>query len=153
MQDPTRQDIKAAPVSTDPQLHLPWEAAELAQIVAPEMPKDATLEERFWAFHKRNPQVYDELLDLARRQVQAGRSRLEINQLFAVLRYRYSLQTEGDDYKLNNDYRACYARLLMGRELQLLGGKFAVRSLRVPVEATALQVGERSYTEKGHSHD
>lgn len=51
----------------------------------------------------------------------AGEARLSINMLFEVMRYHRKLQTAGDDYLLNNDYRALYARMLMEREPELAG--------------------------------
>ena len=75
----------------------------------------------FWAFHRSNPQVYMELRDLARRLRNAGRRRHGIAALFEVLRYNRALTTVGDDFELNNNYRALYARLLMKNEPELAG--------------------------------
>ncbi|HEY5316508.1 MAG TPA: hypothetical protein VIJ20_00910 [Solirubrobacteraceae bacterium] len=41
--------------------------------------------------------------------------------LFEVLRFETGLKTEGDPFKLNNDYRAPYARMMMEREPDLAG--------------------------------
>lgn len=76
---------------------------------------------RFALFHAANPHVYDHLVRLARQGKRSGAARLGIGQLFEVLRWRYMLATRGDEFKLNNDYRAPYARLIMEREPDLDG--------------------------------
>jgi hypothetical protein len=76
---------------------------------------------RFAEFHRENPRVYDELVRLARRGRQAGRTKMGINQLFEVLRWNVSLTTRGEDFKLNNNYAPHYARLIMDRERDLAG--------------------------------
>lgn len=88
-----------------------------------------TIAEQFMAFHKANPNVYIALRKLALNLLATGRKRGSINQLFEVLRYEYALRTQGDEYKLNNNYRSHYARLLMQSE-PLLRGWFETRDLR-----------------------
>ncbi len=79
----------------------------------------AELDEAFWTFHRDNPHVYDALARLARQGVRAGRTRLGIGMLFEVLRWEHMLRTEGDPFKLNNNLRSRYARLLMHQEPDL----------------------------------
>lgn len=89
------------------------------------------LEREFEAFHAANPHVYATLVTLARRWVAAGNRHLGIATLFEVARYDRGLQTnraEGD-FKLNNNHRAFYARLIMQRERDL-AGLFETRGLR-----------------------
>lgn len=82
----------------------------------------APLNVRFAEFHATNPHVYDQLRRLARRGTGSGAKRLGIAQLFEVLRWRTMLATrDPDGFKLNNDFRAPYARLLMEREPDLAG--------------------------------
>lgn len=76
---------------------------------------------RFYIFHAENPHVYDEIVLLARRAKRTGASKIGMKQLFEVLRWRRMLATKGDEFKLNNDYTACYARLIMDREADLAG--------------------------------
>lgn len=80
-----------------------------------------TLEQRFYAFHQANPQVYARLRDLALASVRRGR-RFGIKALFEILRWQYAMQTDDptSDYKLNNSYTSFYARLLMEREPELV---------------------------------
>jgi hypothetical protein len=84
-------------------------------------PDELTIEEAFLLFHERNPHVYAELVELARRAARRGVTRLGIGMLFEVLRWRHSLRTGGDPFKLNNNYRSYYARLIMLRERDLAG--------------------------------
>ncbi len=77
--------------------------------------------ERFREFHRENPQVYDRLLGLALEWKRRGRTRCGIGMLWEVLRWQTGMETGGDPYKLNNNYRSRYARLMMEREPELLG--------------------------------
>lgn len=79
------------------------------------------LTERFAEFHADNPHVYYQLKRLALAQRRAGNDRGSINQLFEVLRWQVSMSTAGDDFKLNNNWRSFYARLLMEQEPELAG--------------------------------
>ena len=91
----------------------------LPPMVAPSYQKGDTIEQRFSAFHAANPAVYRELRSMALGIKRRGATRYGIAGLFEVLRYRWSLQTSGDSFKLNNDFRALYARLLMDNEPEL----------------------------------
>lgn len=71
------------------------------------------LEVQFRQFHQLNPHVYTALVKLSRWCRARGWRRGSINLLFERLRWEYAVQTHGDEYRLNNNYRAFYARLLM----------------------------------------
>lgn len=81
------------------------------------------LRDNFERFHMENPKVYDTLVMLARRW--RGRkgplATCGIGMLFEVARWYLDLETVGEPLKLNNNYRAFYARLIMGREPGLAG--------------------------------
>ncbi len=94
-------------------------------------PREDTIEEAFWRFHRQNPHVYAELVKLARRWKDRGIERCGIGMLFEVLRWRSGLRTGGDDFKLNNNYRSYYARLIMTRE-PYLADIFQLRELQAP---------------------
>lgn len=72
-----------------------------------------TLSERFESFHDRNPWVYQALEELTRDEFARGHRRIGIAMLFEVLRWHYGRRTDSDTFRLNNDYRSRYARLLM----------------------------------------
>lgn len=72
-------------------------------------------QEKFQAFHKENPHVYEELLRLARQARASGRRRCGIRMLWEVMRWNFFLRTQrGEgDFKLNDHLPPYYARLLM----------------------------------------
>ena len=88
-----------------------------------------SIEDQFEAFHGANPMVYDMLRDMAFELKRAGVKRWGIAGLFEVMRRDYALRTKGGKFKLNNNYRSHYARLLMATEPEL-DGFFEIRKLR-----------------------
>lgn len=102
---------------------------ELQATVQPDVVREATIQERFEAFHSANPQVYFALRSLALRLVRNGVRKYGVKGLFERLRWEYAMQTQGESYKLCNDYSSRYARLLMEREPEL-AGFFEMRELR-----------------------
>jgi len=79
-----------------------------------------TITENFLDFHHRNPHVYQTL----RFKAQQYRSRnpaakLGIATLWENMRWDYLMSTEHQDFKLNNNYRSHYARLLMSENPEL----------------------------------
>lgn len=88
-----------------------------------------TIQARFERFHYRNPDVYRELVILARQGVRAGRTKLGMKQLFEVLRWNRSIGHDPTEtFKLSNDYTSRYARLVMEQETDL-DGIFDTKSL------------------------
>jgi hypothetical protein len=90
-----------------------------------------TIEERFQAFHQANPWVYAALVRLARRRTAAGIRRIGIGMLFEVLRWEWQGATTDPnaEWKLNNNYRSRFARLIMDNEPDL-AGVFETRELK-----------------------
>lgn len=87
------------------------------------------IEQRFARFHADNPHVYAELRRLALDLVERGHRRIGIGMLTEVLRWS-AMTTRGDDsYKINNSFRAAYARLLADTE-PALADAFEFRRLR-----------------------
>ena len=79
-------------------------------------------ETKFDAFHAANPHVYTTLVRLAREWVgRTGRHKLGIATLYERARWEIALNTSDADFRLNNDYRAYYARLIMAQERDLAG--------------------------------
>lgn len=91
---------------------------------------EGTIEQSFRAFHAANPHVYDRLVELARKwRAKRGSDRLGIGMLFERLRWDLAMQTTGEPLKLNNNYRALYARKIMRSEPDL-ANIFETRRLR-----------------------
>ena len=85
------------------------------------------IEREFKDFHAEHPEVYGQLVRLARTWQVNGSAKLGIATLFEVLRWNSHLNPAKDSgYKLNNNYRALYARLIMKQE-QDLANLFEIR--------------------------
>lgn len=85
---------------------------------------------RFSAFHSKNPHVYAALVVEARSLQRVGHAVYGMAGLFEVLRWKHAMTTaDVSGFKLSNDYRAYYARLIMICEPDL-DGFFNVRELR-----------------------
>lgn len=97
-------------------------------------PAAPTIQQQFEEFHFRHPTVYIGLCRLARRAKAAGRDVMGMGMLFEVLRWEWiisGLPDEAEEFKLNNNYRSRYARLIMEQEPDL-GGFFPIRALQAP---------------------
>jgi hypothetical protein len=83
---------------------------------------DATIADRFEEFHRSNRAVYATLVTLAREWVaRTGQHKLGIATLFERTRWEIALATNDPEFKLNNSYRAYYARLIHKQEPDLDG--------------------------------
>lgn len=90
---------------------------------------DDPIDAAFRAFHHQHPEVYRELAALARQWKAAGHNKVGMAALFEVLRWQRGLATRDvDGFKLNNNFRSRYARLLMANEPDL-NGFFETREL------------------------
>lgn len=80
----------------------------------------ASIAQKFEQFHAENPRVYTTLVRLAREWInRTGRQKLGIKTLYERARWEIALATSDPDYKLNNNYTAFYARLIMHQEQDL----------------------------------
>lgn len=95
----------------------------LPPLIRPQMPKGATLRQRFWLFHEANPHVYQALRAMALQLKRKGYRKMGIAPLYEKLRWDYAMQTDDptDIYKLGNSYRAFYSRLIMRTTPELEG--------------------------------
>ena len=93
--------------------------------------KPLTRAEKFEEFHAKNPQVFQELEKLAEVMIRKGRKKIGIGLLFEVLRWEFYMNTDdpNSEFKLNNNYRSHYARLLVERHPEL-DGALELRHLR-----------------------
>jgi hypothetical protein len=89
-----------------------------------------SIRERFVAFHNGNPKVYEGIVEIAMQMQDRGVKKMGISLIFERLRWLHFIEVNSDDgFKLSNDYRAEYARLIMTREPHL-EGFFETRALR-----------------------
>lgn len=92
------------------------------------------VEARFLAFHADYPEVYDALVELARKAYDAGANRVGLRMLLEVLRWEWTLSrlpADDEAWKLNNNYAPWYARLIMNTE-PWATGLFELRQMRTP---------------------
>ena len=94
------------------------DAAELPQIVDDDDPRLGTITDRAERFHARNPHVYRFAVSICRYTKRRGIAHYGIGAVWEVMRFKY-LETHGDIYKLNNNFRAWYARRIMATEADL----------------------------------
>lgn len=87
--------------------------------------------EKFEEFHKANPEVFQMLEVLASSLIARGRKKIGIGFLCEVLRWNYYMETSdpNSEFKLNNNYRPYYARLLIERHPSWADA-FEIRNLR-----------------------
>jgi hypothetical protein len=73
-------------------------------------------------FHQTNPHVYENIVRITKTlQNRYKFRRGAIAMIFERMRWLYAIRTHGDNYKLNNDYRAWYARKVMAEHVDLEG--------------------------------
>jgi len=82
----------------------PWSCLEASQ--------NPRLEE-FWKFHSDNPNVFHLFADVALKTKRSGRDRYSIQAIAEVVRWQTDIETIDQHFKLPNNTRAYYARLLM----------------------------------------
>jgi len=105
-------------------MKIPFTQSELIfQPIQPE-PPESRIYKRFEKFHSENPEVYNNLVRLAREFRRKGSNhnrKLGIAMMYEVLRWNYYMTVDAGDeeYKLSNDFRAPYARLIMDQEPDL----------------------------------
>lgn len=87
------------------------------------------LERAFWQFHADNPVVYQLLVRFAHEWAE-HHAHCSINLLFERVRWAYAVEIRSDDgFRLNNNHRAFYARLLEERK-DAPSGFFRMRQQR-----------------------
>lgn len=85
---------------------------------------------QFDKFHTDNPHVYDVLVGLCREWRRKHPDRhVGIDSMFGAARWSVMLETSDADYKLRNDFKPFYARLIIHRETDL-AGVFELRPAR-----------------------
>lgn len=87
----------------------------------PPLPAEGkTIEERFRDFDSKNPQVFMNILVLARARVRAGR-RLSMKGIFEDLREAWQKVDTKSDYRLDNTWTSFYSRKLTREYPEFIG--------------------------------
>jgi len=80
-----------------------------------------TIQSRFDIFHAENPHVYKMFLKYSRTVKGMGYEKFSAKAVFERLRWYYAFETKSNnDFKLNNDFTALYARKAMAENIDLL---------------------------------
>lgn len=74
-----------------------------------------TVTYQFEQFHRANPHVFDELVHICRLAKSRGRKRWSIDGATEVIRWSRLKTDSLDEFKINNNYRPLYARMIMER--------------------------------------
>lgn len=75
--------------------------------------QEPSLKEKWWAWHRKNPHVYELFERFTMQAINKGRAKLSAWLIVNRIRWETSIETDGDDFKISNDYIALYARLFM----------------------------------------
>jgi hypothetical protein len=95
----------------------------------PDEPRRSKLERAFWQFHADHPEVYQILVRLALEARARHPRKLGIKALFERARWEIPIPKDKEEFKLNNNHTAYYARYIMTVEPGLQGA-FDLRQQR-----------------------
>jgi hypothetical protein len=86
------------------------------------------LELQFRAFHRANPRVYELFVRFTQRAIQRGHRNLSADMILHRVRWETAIETHGaDEFKINNNFSAFYARMFM-RDYPRHDGFFRTRA-------------------------
>lgn len=85
-------------------------------------------QDKFEIYDRQNPHVYEMFDRFAREALDAGRKVLSAYLIFERIRWETQIVTQGDPFKVNNNYRPYYARKWMRENNR--PGLFRTRSLQ-----------------------
>jgi hypothetical protein len=115
-------------MNNENQMDLYYDSPLVPSLIYEEVEEEETLSQKFTRFHNNNPQVYKVMVSMAKAMRSKNPNRkLGIAMLYEVIRWNYYMTTASDDeFKLNNDFKAPYARLIMQNNPDLEGA-FEIR--------------------------
>lgn len=90
-------------------------------------------EKQFRIFHASNPQVYKMFKRFSLEAIEAGKKHLSAWLIINRMRWETEIVTQGDAFKINNNYIAYYSRMFM-EEFPIYKGFFRTRDLRRGME-------------------
>ena len=86
-------------------------------------------QKRFEAFHEGNPHVYELFKKYTLEAIAAGRETYSTISIFERIRWYTDIETQGDPFKINQNFAAYYGRMFM-RDFPQHDGFFRTRKLR-----------------------
>ncbi len=72
----------------------------------------STIDQAFWNFHRKNPQVYKKLVEMTEHAKGINKRKIGMKMLFEVIRWEHLVHTRSDDFALNNNYTSRYVRII-----------------------------------------
>lgn len=75
--------------------------------------------QQFLDFHRDNPRVFELFKRFTNEARRAGRAHYGIKSIAERIRWHVSIETKGDDFKINNNFSSCYARMLIADDPSL----------------------------------
>ena len=69
--------------------------------------------DQFLTFHKENPEIYALFKRFAFEARAAGRKRFGAAAICERIRWHVAVERKNDDFKVNNNFRSCLARLMI----------------------------------------
>jgi predicted PolB exonuclease-like 3'-5' exonuclease len=81
------------------------------------------IDTEFLAFHSSNPHIMDAIVRYTRQLITAGHKHFGMGAVFERIRWDYAVSTLADTkgFKINNNYRSRYVRLLEATHPQFKG--------------------------------
>jgi len=79
------------------------------------------IEKRFFKFHDENPHVYKEFERRALLLINKGRRHFGAKAIFEAMRFDWAATTTDEEFKLNNNYTAYYARMFEDKHPDYVG--------------------------------
>jgi len=76
---------------------------------------------RFFKFHDENPHVYKEFERRALLLINKGRRHFGAKAIFEAMRFDWAATTTDEEFKLNNNYTAYYARMFEDKHPDYVG--------------------------------
>jgi hypothetical protein len=86
-------------------------------------------EARFERFHAENPDAYDLFKKYTFEAIMAGREHFSVISIFERIRWYTDVETQGDPFKINQNFAAYYGRKFM-QDFPAFEGFFRTRKLR-----------------------
>ena len=69
--------------------------------------------DNFRKFHRNNPIVFHKVVKYSKQLMARGKKHYNIETILGVIRYNIDVDTVGDQFKINNNYKPFYSRMLM----------------------------------------
>ena len=109
---------------------------------------DAGLVERFNAYHAAHPDVFRAFVRHAKEMRATGRRRYSQWTIVQAIRWSHDLQQSGASFKINNDFIALYARLMI-HEYPDFAGFFELREMRETGRRVSHEESQRVSAKRG----